>query len=254
MTYATTMFVRFRQTAIRLGISLVETHRQDGRVRHQHVASLGSIVTEPTIADRIAFWQRVNERLEALGNRIGPEAAKIIAALHGRVPIPTIEEQRELKLENARADERFFQRLADWHEAHAADHKALAAAANARSAGDEAAASANAQRATEARERIERIEAGDEVPGGFGKPIGDAEMMSILKAAGLTAADIRHIRLQHELIELIGSRLGEAGVQEYLMTPQTKVAIAAWERAHRKYIRTFARFMFADGEEDNDQQ
>jgi hypothetical protein len=53
--------------------------------------------------------------------------------LNGRVPIPTIEEQRALKLENARADERFFRGLADWHLAAAADHKALPAAANARS-------------------------------------------------------------------------------------------------------------------------
>jgi hypothetical protein len=100
--------------------------------------------------------------------------------------------------------------------ADAVDHKALAAAANARSADDVAAASANAQRAAEARERIERIEAGDEVPGGFGKPLSDAEMIAIFKAAGLTTADIRHIRLQHELVELIGKRLGEAGIQEYL--------------------------------------
>jgi hypothetical protein len=252
MTYATRMFVRFRHTANRLATSLVETRRQEGRVRHQHVASLGSIQIEPTIAERVAFWQRIFERLDALGNRIGPEADKIIAALHGRVPIPTIEEQRELKLKNARADERFFQRLADWHVAGAADHKALAAAANARSAGDEAAASANAQRAAEARERVERIEAGHEVPGGFGKPLSDADMIAILKAAGLTAADIRHIKLQHELVELIGNRLGEAGIQKYLMIPQSEVAIAAWERAQRKYIRKFARLL--GDEADNGQE
>jgi hypothetical protein len=58
---------------------------------------------------------------------LGPEADKIIAVLHAQVRIPTIEEQRELKLENARADERFFRMLADWHEAAASGHEAVAA-------------------------------------------------------------------------------------------------------------------------------
>ena len=37
------MFVRFRQTAYRLQVSLVETRRAEGKVKHEHVASLGSI-------------------------------------------------------------------------------------------------------------------------------------------------------------------------------------------------------------------
>jgi hypothetical protein len=37
------MFTRFRQAGHRLQVSLVETRRADGRVRHEHVASLGSI-------------------------------------------------------------------------------------------------------------------------------------------------------------------------------------------------------------------
>jgi hypothetical protein len=38
---ATTMFVHFRETAYGLAMSLVETHRQNGKVRHEHVASFG---------------------------------------------------------------------------------------------------------------------------------------------------------------------------------------------------------------------
>jgi hypothetical protein len=37
------MFVRFRQTAQRLQASLVETRRIDGKVRHEHIAGLGSV-------------------------------------------------------------------------------------------------------------------------------------------------------------------------------------------------------------------
>ena len=52
------MFVRFRQTSRRLQVSLVETRRVDGRVRHEHIASLGAILHRLEIADRMEFWQR----------------------------------------------------------------------------------------------------------------------------------------------------------------------------------------------------
>ena len=64
------MFVRFRQTARRLQVSLVETHKSQGRVRHEHVASLGSVPSDLTPADRIAFWAALHPRLAKLGNRI----------------------------------------------------------------------------------------------------------------------------------------------------------------------------------------
>jgi hypothetical protein len=207
------MFVRFRQTRGRLQVSLVETRREDGRVRNDHVASLGSIVTDPTVADRVLFWQRAVERLKALGNRTGPEIDNIEMAMHERVPIPSLEEQRELKLENARAEARIFDIMADLQGALAANHKAVATAANAKRFGNEAAAAASAARAAEARERIAQIEAGEDVPGGLGRPLSNAEMIAILKAAGLTNAEIRHIRLQRDLIEVIGARLGEPGVE-----------------------------------------
>jgi hypothetical protein len=52
------MFVRFRQSGRRLQLSLVETQRFGGKVRHEHVASLGSIIVPPSVVDRIAFWAR----------------------------------------------------------------------------------------------------------------------------------------------------------------------------------------------------
>jgi hypothetical protein len=66
------MFVRFRQTKHRLQLSLAETRRIDGRVRREHIASLGSIENPPTAHARTAFWQRLHERLAKPSNRIDP--------------------------------------------------------------------------------------------------------------------------------------------------------------------------------------
>jgi len=62
------MFVRFRQNTYRLQVSLVKTRRADGKVRHEHIASLGSIVMPMTVAGRIAFWRSLHERLARLSN------------------------------------------------------------------------------------------------------------------------------------------------------------------------------------------
>ena len=51
------MLVHFRETPYGLAMSLVETRRENGKVRHKHVASLGSIETPPSVAARIEFWR-----------------------------------------------------------------------------------------------------------------------------------------------------------------------------------------------------
>jgi hypothetical protein len=90
------MFVRFRQ-ARRLQVSLIETRRISGKVRHEHVASLGAVDVLPTVADRAAFWQGVYERLSKLSNRIDAAAeGKILGQVHARIPMVTIEELRAL--------------------------------------------------------------------------------------------------------------------------------------------------------------
>jgi hypothetical protein len=68
------MFVRFRATARRLQASLIETHRRDGKVRHEHVASLGSVPLSLSRADRIAFWTALHPRLAKLDNRLDATA------------------------------------------------------------------------------------------------------------------------------------------------------------------------------------
>jgi hypothetical protein len=98
------MFARFRQTPYRLQISLVETRLVDGKVRHEHVASLGAIILTPSVADRVAFWARLHDRITNLSNRIGPEAqGRILGEIHARVPMVTPDELRALQLENAAA-------------------------------------------------------------------------------------------------------------------------------------------------------
>src|SRR5215510_13228510 len=93
----TTMLVHFRETPYGLAMSLVETGRESGKVRHQHVASLGSIETPLSVAARIEFWRGLHERLDQLSNRPDAETrGKVIGAVHARVPMVTPDEQRAL--------------------------------------------------------------------------------------------------------------------------------------------------------------
>ena len=92
---ATTMFVHFRETPYGLAMSLVETGRENGKVRHEHVASLGSIETPPSVAARIEFWRELHERLAQLSNRLDTETrGKVMGAVHDRVAMITPDEQR----------------------------------------------------------------------------------------------------------------------------------------------------------------
>jgi hypothetical protein len=77
------MFARFRQSSRRLQVSLVETRRLDAKVRHEHVASLGSIGVPPSVADRVAFWSQLHQRLARLSNRVDADTqSKILGAVH----------------------------------------------------------------------------------------------------------------------------------------------------------------------------
>src|SRR5262249_58017296 len=91
---ATTMFVHFRETPYGLAMSLVENRRENGRICHEHVASLGSIETPPSVAARIEFWRGLHERLAQLSNRIdaGTRGNGIIQA-QKRVPTVQAEER-----------------------------------------------------------------------------------------------------------------------------------------------------------------
>jgi len=101
------MFVRFRASAHRLNLSIVETRRRGAKVCQEHVGSLGSYPLEPSMADRIGFWRRLFERLDNLSNRIATDdQAKILDAVNARIPAPTVDDTRSQQLENAKRDAR----------------------------------------------------------------------------------------------------------------------------------------------------
>jgi hypothetical protein len=122
------MFVRFRHSRNRLQVSLVENRRVDGKVQYEHIASLGSIETPPSVAARIVFWQKIHGRLAKLSNRVDATTqAKVLGQIHARIPMVTADEQRTLQLENAEADERFWSNLRDMDASNIESHKGLAA-------------------------------------------------------------------------------------------------------------------------------
>jgi hypothetical protein len=192
------MFVRFRQTPSRLQVSLVEGRRVGGKVRHEHIASLGSILVPATIADRVAFWRRLHERLAKLSNRISAdEQGKILGAIHVRIPMVTIDELRTLQRENSEADEKFWAGLLGMSAKLAEGHKEVAAKSARLAADAEAGATAAAEKASVAKDRIERLAKGEDVSGGLGKLMTLEDYEKILRDAGWTAADIRFSKEFH---------------------------------------------------------
>jgi hypothetical protein len=100
------MFVRFRETPERIQVSLVETRRSDGRVKHEHVASFGSVSKPLTTEGRLGFWKAVHERMGRLANRVN-NAGRIFDQLHRRIPMVITDEQDALKVAHAEWHERF---------------------------------------------------------------------------------------------------------------------------------------------------
>ena len=181
------MFVRFRQTAQRLQASLVETRRIDGKVRHEHIAGLGSVEMPLSVEGRLAFWQRLHERLAKLSNRVDAETqGKLLGDIHARIPMVTLDEQRALQLRNAEADERFWESIHDMHAGTVEGHKGLAAKAEHTAAEGEAEMAKAASHREAARERRERLERGEDMPGGLGKPLTREDLERILRDAGWT--------------------------------------------------------------------
>jgi hypothetical protein len=196
------MFVRFRETGCRLQVSLVETRRINGKVRHEHIASFGSVRLPMTVPDRIQFWIRLHERLAKLSNRIDATLqGKILGHLHARIPMVTADEQRALQLDNAKDDARLWSAMQDLHAAQVEGHKDLVATAERVIADNQAAAAKAGERTQAASERIARIERGEDVSGGLDRPKTPAEFDAQLIAAGFTRADLRHMSTLAELPE-----------------------------------------------------
>jgi hypothetical protein len=187
------MFVRFRETATSLQATLIETHRVDGKVRHEHVASLGSIPWPAKTADRITFWQKLHERFAKLSNRLtDDQRAAVMGAIHARIPITAAEDQHAVQLDNAQAEASFWDSLAEMHGETIEGYKALIQTATKKIDAAEAEQRKAANHAAKAKDRIERIERGENVPG-IGKRMTPKDMEKILRNAGWTTADIKHV-------------------------------------------------------------
>jgi hypothetical protein len=234
------MFVRFRQTQTRLQASLIETRRIGSKVRHEHIGALGSICGEPSIADRITFWKALHERLAKLSNRITAEDhGKILGAIHARVPMVTADERQQLQRENAEADAKFWSVLADMHQSSVDDHRALAAKVERKIADGEAQAAQATASFDAANDRLAKIDKGEEVSGGLGKPMMVAES---LQANGFTKRDIQRC------IDV--ARLGEIGAWDELMAETHRRREASRDAALRAVMKRHADAMARRDEDD----
>jgi hypothetical protein len=231
------MFVRFRETKTRLQLSLVENRRANGKVRHEHVASLGSVEMPPSVEARITFWTRLHERLGKLNNRVDATTqAKILGDVHARVPMVTPEEQQTLKLENAEADERFWMGLRGMHEAHVEDHKSLGAVTERAIASSKAGAAEASTKAAAAKERADRIRRGEDVPGGLGKPLTREDFDRILRKEG---GDPEHCTRLADVCKELG------------FETVFNMIYARKDRAERAIIRSLHRLLISQDEEQD---
>jgi hypothetical protein len=193
------MFARFRQTPNRLQVSLIETSRVDGKVKHQHVASLGSIAVPWETSDRITFWLALHQRLALLSNRIGADDLhKLMAAIHDRLPMAMTDEQRRLQRDNAEQDLSVCASLHGINESSLADLKAFAADLARKIEEMEAGNAQCAASVEAAKERLARIDRGEEVSGGLGKPTSFEDRLS---ANGFSTEEIEHFRVMGSLNE-----------------------------------------------------
>jgi hypothetical protein len=217
------MFVRFRQT-IRLQVSLIETRRVGGKVKHEHIAGLGTIDPALAVADRVAFWKGVHERLSRLSNRIDAAAqGKILGEVHARIPMVTVDELRAVQLENAEADQRFWSTMRDMNEETLDGNKALAVTVQARINTAQAGLEAASAEATAAAERVDKIKKGEDVPGGLNKPF-DIEQF-LREQFGWTTEDINNA--------LDVAEIGRLGGMQALVDE----TVERFERSHRPATR-----------------
>jgi hypothetical protein len=226
------MFVRFRQTKHRLQVSLVETRRVADRVRHEHVASLGAVPVPPSLQDRLAFWQRLHERLSRLSNRVPTDIrGKVLGDIHARIPMVTLDQVQAAKIEAAEADEQFLSRLHGMHTEQMEGHGRLIAGAEGQLAAQKAEAEKCAAAATEAKDRIERLKRGEDVASGLTKP--DWEKM--LRESGWTTRAVNYARLLAE----VSNAFGNEEVLKVVWERREKVA----EREEMRIVRRLKRYL-----------
>jgi hypothetical protein len=222
------MFVRFRQQGNRLQASLMESRRASGKVRSEHIASLGSVDASVSVRERLAFWAKMPDTLARLGNRVSADdQGKIYGALHARIPMVTPDDQRAIQEENAKDDEQFWGSMHDMNAASVEETKAQIVTAERKIAEVAPQVQAAAERRDIAKARLEKIKRGETVAGGLGKRL---DLEALLKEAGWTAHDLRRLRLTWSLTK--------AEFEEALANTKPDVASEnAFEREARRIIR-----------------
>lgn len=223
------MYVRFRRQGNRLQASLAQSRRAAGKVHGEHIGALGSVDAEVSLRSRVAFWAKIHDRLAALGNRIGADGhAKILGALHGRIPMVTPENIRAVQEESLADDERFWDSMRDMNASHIEGLKGHIALAESKIAAMEPEVARAAEKVEAARSKREKLKRGEAVAGWLEKR--QIDLGAILKAAGFTPRDFRRIRLT-------GS-LSKAEFETALAnTHAAEAADKAFEREARRIIR-----------------
>jgi hypothetical protein len=220
------MFVRFRSTSRRLQVSLIATGRLAGRVRHEHIASLGSIPLTHSPAERIAFWTHLHARLAKLANRIDSSAqGPILAAIHARIPMPTLDDQQAVRLEHAQANAQFWQGAADWAAEDIEGHKQLLAATQRAIAEREKVSADFATHAQAAKERLAQVENGETVAG-----MTPLTRKDVIRITGWTETEVRHC----ERVAEIADRVGPEPLLDELKRRTALAEKAVVRRLHRK--------------------
>jgi hypothetical protein len=186
------MFARFRETQTTLQVTLLAGRRVDGRVRHELVATLGSIRLPMTIDGREAFWRRLHETLARLGNRIPADTqGKIMGQVHERIPMVTADQRREHEIGLAEREQKVWGALRDVFAEEAAGMEGVAASATATAAEGHRRANDVGTWATDAGERAERLRRGDDnVPRSE-----EIDFEKILREAGFSAAHLKHMKV-----------------------------------------------------------
>jgi hypothetical protein len=169
--------------------------------------------------------------LAKLANRVGAAMqGKILGEIHGHIPMVTPDEQRAVQLENAEADARFWADHRDFSEAQVEGHRALAATVETAIAGGQAVATDAGAKAATAKDRVERLKRGEDVPGGLGKPLTWKDAERICREAGLTRADMRDASRMHE----VSTAFGFETVMEMIHADRDRAEKATVRRLARK--------------------
>jgi hypothetical protein len=193
------MHIRARLHRRRIQISLVDTRRVQGKVRQEHVASLGSVPPDMTPADRLAFWTQVHPRLARLDNRLDQAAlAKVMGELHAKVPMVAIGDPGLTagKIEIAEHNAGLWTKVREHTLATVEDQRALVAKLTTKIAESEKLAADAAGFAAADRDKVERLKAGEDVD--IGKKV---DFRAELLKAGFTEADLRHAKRLNAVIE-----------------------------------------------------